>query len=173
MSRTLPKLWTAMSFVFCLSRLLSAQTPATVSLSASANPSIFGQPVTLSASVTPPQATGRIVFYDGSTVLGGANLTNGNASVTAFLPFAGSRSLTAQFTSSTGLSPATAVSLTQNVNPVPASTLQTGSSYTTTGAFNQDVAVADFNGDGHLDLVTSSLNILFGNGDGTFRPRCL
>jgi large repetitive protein len=168
MNRILPKFWTAMSLVLCLSRLLSAQTPATLSLSASANPSTFGQPVTLSASVTPPQATGRVTFYDGSTVLGVANLTNGNASFTTLLPSPGSRSLTARITGSTGLSPVIAPTLTQNVNPVPASTLQAGNSYATTGA-SYPVAVADFNGDGHLDIVTDNFNILFGNGDGTFR----
>ena len=30
--------------------------------------------------------------------------------------------------------------------------------------------LGDFNGDGHLDIVTSSGFILFGNGDGTFQP---
>src|SRR5262249_55585913 len=31
------------------------------------------------------------------------------------------------------------------------------------------LAVGDFNGDGHLDVVSDSGSILFGNGDGTFQ----
>src|SRR4029077_13637722 len=45
-----------------------------------------------------------------------------------------------------------------------------------TGSLPRDIAVGDFNGDGHLDLVTgnegsSTMSVLLGNGDGTFRPK--
>jgi hypothetical protein len=33
----------------------------------------------------------------------------------------------------------------------------------------QPLVVADFNGDGHLDLIASDSTVLLGNGDGTFR----
>ena len=47
--------------------------------------------------------------------------------------------------------------------------------YTVTGNTPRGVAVGDLNGDGHLDLVTansnsSDVNVLLGNGDGTFGP---
>jgi len=51
-------------------------------------------------------------------------------------------------------------------------TFNTGSTYTT-GANPLSVAVADFNGDGKLDVATSNsvgiVSILLGNGDGTFQ----
>jgi virginiamycin B lyase len=52
---------------------------------------------------------------------------------------------------------------------VPATTLQAPVGYSTANAINQHVAVADFDGDGHLDIVTNNYTILMGNGDGTFR----
>jgi hypothetical protein len=51
-----------------LPRLLSAQS--TVVLTTSASPAQLGAPLTLSATVTPATATGRVTFYDGVTVLG-------------------------------------------------------------------------------------------------------
>jgi FG-GAP-like repeat/FG-GAP repeat len=52
-------------------------------------------------------------------------------------------------------------------------TLQAAQSYSV-GVFPEAVAVGDFNGDGHLDLVvansgSNSTSILLGNGDGTFQ----
>jgi len=46
-----------------------AQTASSVSLVPSANPSTLGQQVTLTAAVT-SGATGKVTFYDGTTVLG-------------------------------------------------------------------------------------------------------
>ena len=50
--------------------------PATVTLVGSPNPVTFGQPVTLTATVTPAVASGTVTFYDGATVLGTSSLAN-------------------------------------------------------------------------------------------------
>src|SRR5689334_861786 len=75
----------------------AACAQSSVSLSTTPNPSVFGAPVTLKATVTPSTATGRVTFFDGVTVLGTAALSSGTASLsTALLP-SGTRSLRAVY----------------------------------------------------------------------------
>ncbi len=138
-------------------------------MTSSANPSIFGQLVTLSIAVTPALAAGRVAFYDGITPLGIATVANGSASLSTILPSAGIRSLKARFSGSGTYGSSLSPALSQTVSLVPATTLQAPVAYTTANANNQHIAVADFNGDGHLDIVTNNYTVSMGNGDGTFR----
>ena len=55
--------------------------PATVALSSDANPSIWQQAVTLSASVTPATASGTVTFRDSLTTIGSAPLVDGVATL--------------------------------------------------------------------------------------------
>ncbi len=76
----------------------SSQTSVTVS----PNPSVYGQPVLLTAIVaalapgggTP---TGTVTFFDGATALGTATLANGSASLTTTVLGGGSHSITAVY----------------------------------------------------------------------------
>ena len=52
-----------------------AQTSSSTTLTSSPNPSNYGQPVTLTATVT-AGATGKVSFYDGNNILGVATLSN-------------------------------------------------------------------------------------------------
>jgi uncharacterized repeat protein (TIGR03803 family) len=54
---------------------------ATVALAADNTAPAFGQPVTFTATVSPPSATGTVTFYDGATVLGTGTL-NGSGVAT-------------------------------------------------------------------------------------------
>lgn len=75
---------------------------SSVTVSASANPSVFGQSVLVTATVSAvaPGAgapTGSVSFSDGGTSLGSANLANGQASFTLPALTIGSHSITASY----------------------------------------------------------------------------
>jgi len=52
-------------------------TATGISLGVTPGSSTFGQPVTLSAFVSPAAVTGRVTFYDGANVLGDAPIVSG------------------------------------------------------------------------------------------------
>src|ERR1700753_4033732 len=95
-------------FLLCaFGQFLQAQN--SVTLTSSPDPSRFGAPVALTATVTPATATGRVAFYDGFNMIGSANVVSGKASIsTISLPAdnslfpGGRRKLRALFTSTTG-----------------------------------------------------------------------
>ena len=76
---------------------VTVSSTTTTTLFVTPNPSVLGQPLTLTASVSPSAATGQVTFYDGTTVLGVGILANGTATfATSSLP-AGGRSLRAYY----------------------------------------------------------------------------
>jgi hypothetical protein len=149
--------------------LLHAQT--TVALSASPNPSRFGAPVLLSATVTPATANGRVTFYDGVTVLGTKPLVSGAASISTILLPSGSRKLKAYYAGDASNAAATSNVVSQTVNAQPAAGFINPAPSMSLGPL---YAVADFNGDGKADLLaivnaTQSLQVLLGDGAGNFQ----
>ncbi len=153
------------------------ELPSTATLSASPNPAIFGSPVTLTATVSPSSATGTVTFYDGTTVLGVAPVSNGVGTFTTALLASGVRSLTARYEGGGG-STVYAASLsapyTETVNAQNADGfIQASGSPFTVGSGPTSVAVADFNGDGVADLAVANsgdntVSVLLGNGSGGF-----
>lgn len=142
------------------------------------NPSVYGQSIKLTATVTSQASTGSVTFYDGTIVLGMATLANGSATLTTQLLASGVRSLYARydgdFTHLGSVSP----KLAQTVNSLPSSGFQPTANYGAS-AVPWTVVVADFNGDGNLDLAVTnqggpdltagSISVFLGNGDGTFQ----
>lgn len=90
-------------------------TAGNVVVSSSANPSVSGQAVTLTAHVSPGSATGSVQFSDGSTVLGTAPLTNGVASFTTSSLAAGNHSITAAYSGDANNAKSTSAMLVQTV----------------------------------------------------------
>ena len=150
--------------------LSTGQTSTVITTSSSENPSLFGREVILSTSITPIQATGKVTFYDGATILGTATVVNGNATLKTSLLASGTRFLGSRFIGNAVYGASNSQRLSQTVSVVSANTLQAPITYPTANTVTQHAAVADFNGDGHLDIVTNNYTVLMGNGDGTFRP---
>jgi len=97
----------------------------TTSVTSNNNPSVLGQSVMFTATVTPqedPEAlpTGTVTFKDGTITLGSGSLTSGSATLTTSLLAAGSHSITAVYGGDSIYSGSTSSVLTQVVNnPMP------------------------------------------------------
>jgi hypothetical protein len=148
----------------------AASTPSALTLSATPSPSIFGQPVTLTATVSPTAASGRVTFYDGASILGGAAVASGTAALTTLLP-AGTRSLRAYYSGDTTYGFSSAAT-TETVNAIAGTGFVAGTPLAA-GTEPVAIAVADVNGDGRADLIvvnsgSNNVSVLLGNGSGGF-----
>ena len=113
-------------------------------LTASANPIVSGQSVTLSAvvsAVAPGTGTpaGTVTFNDGATVLGTATLSAGTASLSVNTLMAGSHSLTAAYTANGNFAASTSAAAPETVNP--AATTTSLASSAPTSAYGQSVTL--------------------------------
>lgn len=80
---------------------------STVTLSVNAS-AIFGQPVTIRASITPAAATGTVTFYDNGAAIGSSAVSGAAASVTAAGLGVGVHTITASYSGDNNNNPATA-----------------------------------------------------------------
>ncbi|MBI5216620.1 MAG: Ig-like domain repeat protein [Ignavibacteriae bacterium] len=93
------------------------------SVVSSLNPSIFGQSVMFTATVTPINTTGTVEFFDGVTSLGTAILLSGTASVSTSTLSAADHAITAVYSGDQNFNGSTSAVLTQSVvNPLPFTT---------------------------------------------------
>jgi hypothetical protein len=103
--------------------------PTTTAVVSSLNPSVFGQLISFTATVSSGSGTpkGTVIFFDGSTSLGSATLVNGSVSISTSALGAGSRSITAVYQGSLKFNSSASVQLAQVVNPATTTTSLTSS----------------------------------------------
>ncbi|MEN6369305.1 MAG: Ig-like domain repeat protein [Thermotogota bacterium] len=77
---------------------------------------MYGQQVTLTATVTPSAATGSVTFYDGASSLGSETLSGGVATLQTSALAAGDHSLTAKYNGDTTYDSSTSDPVTQTVD---------------------------------------------------------
>jgi Bacterial Ig-like domain (group 3) len=106
------------------------QAAATVALASSQSPSIFGQAVTFTATVTGAGGTptGTVTFKDGVATLGTSSLSSGSATFAASSLTAGSHSITVVYAGDINYTGVTSPALTQIVNQAAATTSALSSS---------------------------------------------
>ena len=116
--------------------------PTTTSLASAPNPSVTGQAVTLSATVTSAGGipTGTVTFRDGATVLGTVTLVNGSASLSISTLAVGAHSLTAAYSGAGNFLASTSAAVAQTVNP--GSTTTTLTSTPNPSGFGQAVTLS-------------------------------
>ncbi len=157
---------TAVVLALCLE---TAHAASTVLLSAIPNPAVLDAPVSLTATVVPSSATGKVTFYNGVSVLGSASVTAGVAILSPVQLPSGNLSLRAYYAGDSMNPPATSAVFYETVNALPGNGFQP---FIQTYAAASAIAAGDFNGDGKQDLAVvdgyQTVSVFLGNGDGTF-----
>ena len=111
-------------------------------MTSSTNPSVFGQSVTFTTTVSAVSpgagtATGTVSFFDGATLLGTGTLSSGSATLSIASLAVGSNSITAVYNADANFLTSTSSAVTQTVNQ--ASTTTTLTSSTNPSVFGQSV----------------------------------
>jgi len=139
-----------------LSQLVT-QATTTTGLTSSANPSVIGNTVVLTATVTGTGATpgGTVSFYDGATLLGTVTLTSGVATYSATVLALGQHSITAVYSGDTDDGTSTSSTLAQVVNQATTTTAITSSLNPSPGGISVTFSAAvSTNGSGLTGTVT-------------------
>jgi hypothetical protein len=95
--------------------VVAPPTGTIVTLATTPNPSLVGQTVTLTATVSNAGASGTVIFYDGVTVLGISTIVGHTGTLTINTLAAGSHTLTAEYTGNASLSASTSPPVVQLV----------------------------------------------------------
>ena len=159
-------------FVLLLFLAVASIDAATLTLTSSPNPSVYGRQVTLTATVAPAGATGKVTFYDGINIIGVSTISGTTATLNTIALPSGTRSLRAYYWGDATNTAASSASLAHTVSAVSSLGLRrpVNSRPVDFIGFYSSSAVADVNRDGNLDVILagSYLTVLLGNGSGGF-----
>jgi hypothetical protein len=100
----------------------AAANATTITLSATPNPALFGQAVTMVATVSPAAATGSVTFKDGTNTMGMATIGNGTATLITFTLSVGSHSLQASYSGDANFASSQSALLTATVTQAATAT---------------------------------------------------
>ena len=153
-------------------------TPTAISVSASSATPAFGQPETLTATVTTPSgdpiptsSDGMVTFFDGTTVLGSATLSGSPATATLTIPAGlavGSHTITASYGGDVDFRPASSgVESTSAQLVVPATGLNVPYGVAVDGS--GDVFIVDIDSDQAVEMKADGTQTTVGSG--LFGPR--
>ena len=98
--------------------LTISKAASTTTIGSSQNPSVYGQSVTFTATVSAVGSgtpTGTVTFYDGATPLGSGTLSGGTAAYSTSALALGSHSITAVYSGDTNFNTSTSTALNQVV----------------------------------------------------------
>jgi alpha-tubulin suppressor-like RCC1 family protein len=136
-------------------------------LASSPNPAVYGQSVTLTATVSPSAATGNVTFQDGGVTLGAGTLSGGVATFTTSTLTTGAHSITASYAGDANYNGSASSVLSQTVNKMSTNTVVTsslnpalyGQSVTLTATVSPSAATGTVTfQDGGVTLGTGSLS---------------
>jgi hypothetical protein len=107
------------------------QSATSMTLTSSMDPSVFGQTITFTATVTPNSGsgtpTGTVVFQDGTATLGTASLSSGQASFSTSSLAAGNHSISASYVGDANFTGSASAVLVETVNKDGTTTILTSS----------------------------------------------
>jgi hypothetical protein len=115
-----------------ISLFVTGNTPDTVVLQVDPSSLVIGNSATLTANVSPTEATGTVVFYDGTQAIGTSSVVAGMATYVNLFMAAGSQSLTAVYSGDSTYPSNTSSPVAVNIGnpgPTPTTTTLTLSEY--------------------------------------------
>lgn len=108
----------AVILLILMTGCVAGSSPSTVTLTAP-NRAVHGEPVTLSATVVPDGASGKVTFYDGKTALGTVPLADGTATLKTSTLGRGVRTLKAVYSGDATYAASTSPAVMETVTSLP------------------------------------------------------